>query len=213
MRGTDWQSIIFDFDGVIVESGDIKTNAFADLYQSYGDQIVKEVVRYHKLNGGLSRYKKFRHFQQHLLKKPPLTQNEEDKLDETFSRLVVEAVINSDSVPGADEFIKIEASRIPLFIASGTPETELNTIVTRRGLGPYFTGVRGSPKLKETLIAEILSAHDLTPERVLMIGDALIDYQSAQINNLAFLGRVRIGDKNPFPEHVKTVPDLQSLLP
>ncbi|MDC0575419.1 HAD hydrolase-like protein [Nitrosomonadaceae bacterium] len=213
MRGTNWQSIIFDFDGVIVESGDIKTNAFADLYQSYGDPIVKEVVRYHKLNGGLSRYKKFRHFQQCLLKKPPLTQNEEDKLDETFSRLVVEAVINSDSVPGADEFIQIEASRIPLFIASGTPETELNTIVTRRGLGPYFTGVRGSPKLKEALIAEILSAHGLTPERVLMIGDALIDYQSAQINNLAFLGRVRIGDKNPFPEHVKTVPDLQSLLP
>ena len=212
MRGTNWQSIIFDFDGVIVESGDIKTNAFADLYQSYGDLIVKEVVRYHKLNGGLSRYKKFRYFQKYLLKKPPLTQNEEDKLDETFSRLVVEAVINSDSVPGADEFIKIEASRIPLFIASGTPETELNTIVTRRGLAPYFTGVRGSPKLKEILIAEILSAHDLTPERVLMIGDALIDYQSAQVNNLAFLGRVRIGDKNPFPEYVKTVPDLQSLL-
>ena len=46
-----------------------------------------------------------------------------------------------------------------------------------------------------------------------MIGDALIDYQSAQVNNLAFLGRVRIGDKNPFPEYVKTVPDLQSLLP
>lgn len=213
MKGTNWQSIIFDFDGVIVESGDIKTNAFADLYQSYGDSIVKEVVRYHKLNGGLSRYKKFRYFQQYLLKEQPLTQDEEDKLDETFSRLVVEAVIASDSVPGADEFIQIEASRIPLFIASGTPETELNTIVTRRGLDPYFTEVRGSPKLKETLIAEILSAHDLTPERVLMIGDALIDYQSAQVNNLAFLGRVRIGDKNPFPEYVKTVPDLQSLLP
>jgi phosphoglycolate phosphatase-like HAD superfamily hydrolase len=213
MKGTNWQSIIFDFDGVIVESGDIKTNAFADLYQSYGDSIVKEVVRYHKLNGGLSRYKKFRYFQQYLLKKQPLTQDEEDKLDETFSRLVVEAVIASDSVPGADEFIQIEASRIPLFIASGTPETELNTIVTRRGLDPYFTEVRGSPKLKETLIAEILSAHDLTPERVLMIGDALIDYQSAQVNNLAFLGRVRIGDQNPFPEYVKTVPDLQSLLP
>ena len=213
MKGTNWQSIIFDFDGVIVESGDIKTNAFADLYQSYGDSIVKEVVRYHKLNGGLSRYKKFRYFQQYLLKKQPLTQDEEDKLDETFSRLVVEAVIASDSVPGADEFIQIEASRIPLFIASGTPETELNTIVTRRGLDPYFTEVRGSPKLKETLIAEILSAHDLTPERVLMIGDALIDYQSAQVNNLAFLGRVRIGDQNPFPEYVKTVPDLKSLLP
>jgi len=31
MRVTDWQAIIFDFDGVLVESGDIKTRAFADL--------------------------------------------------------------------------------------------------------------------------------------------------------------------------------------
>ncbi len=68
----------FDFDGVLVESGDIKTQAFADLYQSYGNTIVNEVVRYHKLNGGLSRYKKFRYFQQYLLKKPPLTQDEEE---------------------------------------------------------------------------------------------------------------------------------------
>jgi len=212
MKGANWQSIIFDFDGVLVESGDIKTQAFADLYQSYGNTIVNEVVRYHKLNGGLSRYKKFRYFQRNLLEKPPLTQNEEEELNKIFSKLVVEAVIDSDPVPGADEFVRIEASRIPLFIASGTPETELNTIVTRRGLDPYFTEVRGSPKLKETLIEEILSAHDLIPERVLMIGDALIDYQSAQVNNVTFLGRVRTGDKNPFPKHVNTVSDFYVLL-
>jgi len=212
MKGTNWESIIFDFDGVLVESGDIKTQAFADLYQSYGNTIVSEVIHFHKLNGGLSRYKKFRYFQQNLLKKPPLTQSEEEELDKSFSKLVVEAVIDSDPVPGANEFVRIEASRIPLFIASGTPEEELNTIVTRRGLDPYFTEVRGSPKLKETLIAEILSTHELTPKHVLMIGDALIDYQSAQANNVAFLGRVRIGDKNPFPKHVNTVHDLHTLL-
>jgi len=53
MRVTDWQAIIFDFDGVLVESGDLKTRAFADLYQSYGETVVSKVVRYHSLNGGL----------------------------------------------------------------------------------------------------------------------------------------------------------------
>ena len=212
MKTTNWQAIIFDFDGVLVESVDIKTHAFAELYQSYGDTIVSKVVRYHELNGGLSRYNKFRYFQQHLLNMPPLTQDEEQELDRHFSKLVVEAVIDSDPVPGANEFVRIEASRIPLFIASGTPEIELNTIVTRRGLDPYFTEVRGSPKLKQDLIAEILSTHGLTPSHVLMIGDALIDYQSAQTNNVAFLGRVRIRDKNPFPQQVNTVPDLNALL-
>ena len=212
MKETNWQAIIFDFDGVLVESGDIKTQAFANLYQSYGDKIVNEVMCYHKLNGGLSRYNKFRYFQQHLLKKPPLTQDEEQELDKKFSKLVVEAVIDSDQVPGANKFVHTEASKIPLFIASGTPEAELKTIVSRRGLDSYFTEIRGSPKLKQVLIAEILSAYGFTPKKVLMIGDALIDYQSAQSNNIAFLGRVRIGDKNPFPEQVNTVPDLNEPL-
>ena len=101
-------------------------------------------------------------------------------MDRRFSELVVEAVIASEAVPGAAELIRREAGRIPLFVASGTPEAELNTIVIRRGLASYFTAVRGSPTPKQTLIADILSTHAFVPDRVLMIGDALIDYQSAQ---------------------------------
>lgn len=212
MTTTDWQAIIFDFDGVVVESGDIKTQAFANLYRAHGETVMAEVARYHRLNGGMSRYQKFHYFQQHLLEKPPLTPDEEQQLDRLFSELVVEAVIASEIVPGAAELIRKEAARIPLFIASGTPEAELNTIVMRRGLASYFTAVRGSPTPKQMLIADILSSHALSPERVLMIGDALIDYQSAQMNKVAFVGRVRPGDDNPFPAEVNTLPDLTPLL-
>ncbi len=212
MRTVDWQAIIFDFDGVVVESGDIKTQAFAELYRPHGEAVTAAVVQYHRLNGGMSRYQKFRYFQQHLLGKPPLTPDEEQELDRQFSELVVEAIVTGEAVPGANEFIRQQAARIPLFVASGTPETELNSIVMRRGLAPYFTGVRGSPTSKQALIADILSVHALAPERVLMIGDALIDYQSAQLNGVAFLGRVRAGDDNPFPPQVETVADLSSLL-
>ena len=212
MTTTDWQAIIFDFDGVVVESGDIKTQAFANLYRAHGETVMAEVARYHRLNGGMSRYQKFHYFQQHLLEKPPLTPDEEQQLDRLFSELVVEAVIASEIVPGAAELIRKEAARIPLFIASGTPEAELNTIVMRRGLASYFTAVRGSPTPKQMLIADILSSHALSPERVLMIGDALIDYQSAQMNKVAFVGRVRPGDDNPFPAEVNILPDLTPLL-
>ncbi|SEP06204.1 HAD family hydrolase [Nitrosovibrio sp. Nv6] len=212
MKITTWQAIIFDFDGVVVESGEIKTQAFVNLYRDYGETIMTAVAQYHSSNGGMSRYQKFRYFQETLLEKPPLTPDEERQLDRRFSELVVEAVIASDAVPGAAELIRKEAKRIPLFVASGTPEAELNTIVGRRGLASYFTAVRGSPTPKQKLIADILSAHALLPERVLMIGDALIDYQSAQVNNVSFLGRVRPGDKNPFPAHVNILPDLHPLI-
>lgn len=208
MNITDWQAIIFDFDGVVAESGKIKTQAFADLYREYGDEVVAAVVQHHNKNGGMSRYRKFHHYQQHFLNKPPLTSEQEHALDVRFSELVVEAVIAADAVPGANELIRQQAARIPLFVASGTPEIELKVIVERRGLAPYFKEVRGSPTLKQTLVAEILSAHHLNPESTLMVGDALVDYESAHANGLAFLGRVYPSDPNPFPEHVKVVPDL-----
>ena len=72
--------------------------------------------------------------------------------------------------------------------------------------------MRGSPTPKQKLIADILASHSLLAERVLMIGDALIDYQSARVNNVSFLGRVRLGDENPFPAHVDVLPELSPLL-
>jgi len=212
MRNFDWQAIIFDFDGVVVESGKIKTQAFAELYRPYGADIVAAVVQFHTQNGGMSRYRKFRHFQQHFLNQPPLTEEEEKQLDIRFSELVVEAVIAAEAVPGAIELIRQQSQKIPLFVASGTPEVELKVIVERRGLAPYFTAVRGAPALKKTIIAEILSAHNLKPETVLMIGDAMADLEGAQANNTAFLGRVFPGDPNPFPAHIEVVPDLRGLV-
>ena len=212
MQNSGWQAIIFDFDGVVVESGKIKTQAFADLYREYGEGIVAQVVQFHTQNGGMSRYRKFRHFQQHFLNRPPLTEAEEKQLDIRFSELVVEAVIAADPVPGAIELIRQQAGKIPLFVASGTPETELKVIVERRGLTPYFTEVRGAPALKKTIIADILSTYALKPESVLMIGDAMADLEGAQANNTAFLGRVHPSDASPFPPGIRTVPDLRGLV-
>lgn len=212
MKNFDWQAIIFDFDGVVVESGKIKTQAFAELYRAHSEEIAAKVVQFHTQNGGMSRYRKFRHFQQHFLHKPPLTEAEEKELDRRFSELVVEAVIAADAVPGAMELIRQQAGKIPLFVASGTPENELKVIVERRGLTPYFKEVRGAPALKQTIIAEILSTYALKPETVLMIGDAMADYEGAQANNTDFLGRIHPNDPNPFPAHVKIVPDLRELV-
>ena len=211
MKHLNWQAIIFDFDGVVAESGKIKTQAFANLYRSYGEDIVAKVVEFHTQNGGISRYHKFRYFQEYYLNKPPLTEIEEKQLDIRFSELVVEAVIAAKAVPGATELIQQQAKKIPLFVASGTPESELKIIVERRGLNAYFKEVRGSPASKKTIIAEILTKYAIQPGNVLVIGDAMADYEGAVANGTAFLGRVFPGDLNPFPAHIEIVPDLREL--
>jgi beta-phosphoglucomutase-like phosphatase (HAD superfamily) len=55
------KAIIFDFDGVIVESVDIKTKAFAKLFESESQDVVEEIVSYHLQHTGVSRFEKFQY--------------------------------------------------------------------------------------------------------------------------------------------------------
>ena len=48
------RGIAFDFDGVLVESVDVKTRAYARMFEEYGADIVSKVVDYHMGNGGVS---------------------------------------------------------------------------------------------------------------------------------------------------------------
>ena len=50
------KGIIFDFDGVIVESIDSKTRAFSQIYSKFGRDIIKKVVSHHENNGGMWPY-------------------------------------------------------------------------------------------------------------------------------------------------------------
>ena len=56
------KNIIYDFDGVICDSVNVKTEAFAKIYSEYGHSIVSKVVDYHNLHGGISRYEKIQVF-------------------------------------------------------------------------------------------------------------------------------------------------------
>ena len=64
------RGIAFDFDGVLVESVDVKTKAYARLFEEYGEGVVSRVVDYHLTNGGISRFVKFRVIYSEILNKP-----------------------------------------------------------------------------------------------------------------------------------------------
>ena len=54
------QAILLDFDGVLCECMNVKTEAFAELFKPFGEEIVNKVVEHHIENGGISRYHKIR---------------------------------------------------------------------------------------------------------------------------------------------------------
>jgi len=204
--------IVFDFDGVILESAGIKTNAFRDIFSHY-PAAVDAIVAYHLQNAGMGRIAKLRIIYRDFLKQP-LSPEDEKRLNQEFADYVGARVAVCPLVPGALELLTWSAARYPLFVASGVPEEELRDLVVHRDLAKFFKGVNGSPRNKVQILSEIRAAHGWEAGQLLMIGDALTDSRAAAEAGTAFVGRVAEGDENIFADQPKlgVVRDLGELL-
>jgi phosphoglycolate phosphatase-like HAD superfamily hydrolase len=181
--------IFFDFDGVIVESLDIKTKAFTKLFEAEGPDAVKKVTEYHLKNSGVSRYDKFRYIYKKILSRP-LGDNEFRALSDRFSKLVVSAVIAAPSVKGTKEFLEEYSPVYKCFLVSATPEEEIKNIVDKRCMTRFFRGVYGSPGKKTDLVKNILLKVRINSDEALYVGDAMSDYIAAGENGVNFVARI-----------------------
>jgi len=205
-----YDAIIFDFDGTLVQSNEIKTWAFGKLYEKYGEDIVRYVTDFQVENGGFSRFVKFRHFHEHLLGLP-YTDEVGKKLSKNYTQLVFDEVVRAPHVEGALEFLKKHYQHISLFVASGTPEPELREIIKHRSIPHFFQGVYGSPATKTEILQRILVKRKLYPEQVLMIGDALTDWKGAQGVGVEFIGIKSGKSSNIFPSSNNLLNNLTEL--
>lgn len=192
------KAIIFDFDGVLVESVDIKTCAFAELFNGYGQEIVEKVVDYHLKNLGISRYDKFKYYYRVLLGRE-ISKIEEKILGQKFSSLVENMVVNAPWVSGAKDFLDMYHNELNFYVASGTPDDELKRIIKARNMEHYFRSIFGSSRKKEEILCSILKENQYTPDEVFMVGDAISDCVGAQKAGIRFVGRVPGGHESPFP--------------
>jgi len=205
------KAIIFDFDGVLVESVDIKTNAFRNLF-SFSPRV-DEIVQYHIDNAGIPRFEKFRHIYKNILGEE-LTDERFYEISDQFSSLVIDAVVKAPCVPGASGFLKKIWKTIPIFVISATPESELMEIIRRRNMGRYFRGILGSPAKKADNIGALIRKEHLDPKRTIYVGDAVNDLNAALEAGVRFVGRIRPAISDPFLGCAgveKTVSDLADL--
>ena len=180
------KAIIFDFDGVIAESVQVKTDAFAELYSSYGKNVVEKIIKHHEANGGISRFEKIKYYHKTFIN-IVLTEKGIKALAERFSELVVNKVIEAPYVPGSLEFIDSNYEKYKQFISTGTPTEEIKQILKERKINHYFTGVFGSPEKKINHIDQILSTYKLKSNELIFIGDSKTDLVAAEKANIKFI--------------------------
>jgi phosphoglycolate phosphatase-like HAD superfamily hydrolase len=182
------RAIAFDFDGVLVESVEVKTKAFARLFAGEDLMILQQIIAYHLKNLGVSRFEKFRTIYRDILKRP-LFEEQFRSICEQFSELVVDEVVAAPWVDGAEKWLIRHQGQYPLFVVSGTPQDELQEIVGRRGMAKFFDGVLGAPRTKDLLLRDALQRDGLSPTELVFVGDAATDWQAACQAGVWFIWR------------------------
>lgn len=181
--------VIFDFDGVVVESVDIKTSAFGKLFENKGNTIKRKVINYHLANTGVSRFEKIKYIYREILGEK-LDKETFEELCKKFSRLVVDDVVAAPYVKGAEEFLRSNKKKYIFYVISATPQKEIEEIIDRRGLTSFFKNVYGAPHTKVEAIKLVIKKEAVAPAEIVFVGDALGDHDAAKASSVKFVARI-----------------------
>ncbi|MGJ5627860.1 HAD family hydrolase [Nostoc sp. CALU 1950] len=180
-----YKTLVFDCDGVILNSNKLKTEAFYQVALPYGEDAAQALVNFHVQNGGISRYRKFEYFLQTIIGEysQPETLNE---LLLAYASTVRVGLLTCSLAPRLLE-LRNYLPNTRWLIVSGGDQSELRQVFTTQGIAHLFDGgIFGSPDTKEQiLLREKERINLITP--ALFLGDSQYDYLAASQTGLDFI--------------------------
>ena len=183
-----YKHLIFDFDGVLVESNEIRFDGFRLLFKNYPRDQVEQLVLYTKISSGLSRYEKIKYFFEQI-RNEPVRDNTVQLLAKQYSALVKQKVIDVKPVKGSLEFLSSYKNNYDFAVVSGSDHEELREVCKARKIDHFFLEILGSPASKESNIALLLSEMGWESVSCLFIGDSINDFDAARTHGIDFIGR------------------------
>jgi phosphoglycolate phosphatase-like HAD superfamily hydrolase len=188
------KTVFWDFDGVIKDSVEIKSDAFEELFLPYGKDVAKKVREHHERNGGVSRFDKLPIYIEWAGQKP--TQKVVNEYAENFSTLVKQKVIDSEWIPGVLNYLNSNYNRQNFFLITATPQQEIEDILRILKINHFFKKIVGSPTKKHKAIEFIMKKYSFLFKDSLVVGDSGSDYNAANVNNIQFVLRQTALNKN-----------------
>jgi phosphoglycolate phosphatase-like HAD superfamily hydrolase len=182
---SEYKSLVFDCDGVILNSNKVKTDAFYNAAREYGELEALSLVKFHIEFGGVSRFKKFKHFFKNILHRE-YSQFEYDKIISKYAQEVRNGLLTCEIAEGLADLRELTKNAV-WFVASGGAQDELREVFHLRGLDKYFDGgVYGSPTPKDEIVKQQLE-DGVVNTPALFLGDSRFDHEVATEYSLDFV--------------------------
>ena len=182
------KNILWDFDGVILDSMAVRDWGFKEIFKDFPQEQVDKLLQYHTLNGGLSRYVKIRYFYNEILGKK-ISELEVLEFANEFSLLMKKELINPKNlIQDSLNFIKENYKNYNFHIVSGSDQEELRFLCKELAIDHYFLSIFGSPTPKKQLVKNLLDSKEYDLNQTCLIGDSINDFEAADYNTIKFFG-------------------------
>lgn len=172
--------VVFDFDGTLVLSNDIKREGFfAAVAERPGGP--ERMARILACPPG-DRYAIFRRFAEE-------AGDDANELAVRYSSWCEERILVCPERPGASVALaQLRGAGIRVHVNSATPTAPLRSVVLRRYGEGSFDGVHGGHGAKRENLEAILRQEQLLPSSLAMVGDGIDDRKAALAVGCRFIG-------------------------
>lgn len=174
-----YKTLVFDCDGVILDSNQLKIQAYYDTAIGFGaeESQARALVDYHVHLGGISRYHKFEYFLREIIGQP-VQEDVMQSLLKRFSHEVVQGLLKCEITPRLQD-LRRATPHAKWMLVSGGDQAEKHVVFSKLGIDKLFdAGIFGSPDYKDQILARELAGGNLKSP-ALFFGDSRYDHEAA----------------------------------
>ena len=149
--------------------------------------LLEKILNHHLKNGSLPRSKKIPLYMKWA--GMPDSSEYQIELEKKFSEIVFEKVVQSEWVPGVQDFLSVSSNFVPVFLITATPKSEIERVLKRLSIHQYFSSIHGFPENKTAALESVIASWRLNPHRCVFFGDTREDFKAAAASGLNFILR------------------------
>jgi len=180
--------MVFDFDGVIIDSTEVKVDEYRNLFSQFtkNEVTLNKIINIYRNSAGIPRETTLKKVFKEVLDKT-ISDQEVENLSLDYSKKIFQRLETILPLKGFLEYIAIH-KEINKHIISGAPNSDVSYLIKKLNLTKYFKSIKGGPLNKKNEITNIRKLAKVKAQNIIYFGDQKNDCIAAKSAGVNFIG-------------------------